>query len=1585
MNSSELGAFLSRISYRSGKLTGHQDVTNARSGKLTGHTDTSDARSGKLTGVILADDARSGKLTGHQDISDARSGKLTGHIDSSSARSGKIHGLSIDARSGKLTGHVDTSDARSGKLTGHTDSSDARSGKLTGHIDSSDARSGKLTGYIDTSDARSGKLTGHLDISDARSGKLTGHIDISDARSGKLTGHIDASDARSGKLTGSAGATDVENARSGKLTGHIDTSDARSGKVTGHIDTSDARSGKLTGYIDASDARSGKLTGHIDSSSARSGKITGTPNAVPGDFFIARNNAETDTLTTSNLDATWDTNVDSSGTSIAHTASSADFTLAAGKYLVLYGESFSTTDTTAGERIEVQGRLTLDGTQQDAGASWGYIPKIGNALETAPFAGTIIDVPSINTVLNTRFFRTDDSTVGDPTRQPDWSGVQIYTLDHNWNYARYEVTSNRDGPNSNDSWADFSWDNNIEQDTGFSRSGADITLTDAGKYLVCLSIPIQGEGSVLQESRIRLMYNDVEVEGTRAYTYIKNIDGCTDGCISYVGMVRATGTSQVLKVQIQGTAGHGAGTEGTILDGGTIQLLQLPETARTIFLEATTGDFNPNGWTAFDWDSEAQVNGGTFNWDSTPDADNIDVLRAGDYLFFGCQSATDNAGGRLLPSIQIAVGDTRKSYVTHTAYNRGASSADNPAVNLGALLPGLTNTDIVQIYNNRLGNINAITCDNGALQGLNLNSLFLDTDSRSGKLTGYIDTSDARSGKVTGHTDSSDARSGKLTGHVDSSDARSGKLTGHVDASDARSGKITGTDTGTLATDARSGKLTGHIDTSDARSGKLTGYIDTSDARSGKLTGHVDASDSRSGKLTGHVDASNARSGKLTGYIDVSDARSGKLTGHVDASDARSGKLTGHIDSSDARSGKIHGLSVDARSGKLTGHIDSSDARSGKLTGHTDSSDARSGKLTGHVDSSDARSGKLTGHVDASDARSGKITGYIDASDARSGKITGTDTGTLATDARSGKLTGHVDASDARSSKLTGHVDSSDARSGKLTGHVDAPDARSGKLTGHTDVTNARSGKLTGHVDASDARSGKLTGHVDASDARSGKLTGHVDASDARSGKITGGIISVNSRSGKLHGYADIGNARSGKITGYIDSSSARSGKVTGPAYSRRSGKITGTGGDVSSSRSGKIEGARGVACTTSGIVANRDGYIHGLSTLSYADAGDASNRTPYNALASNIAGGSYDWIQEFNPIASWARYRAFLSFNTQGQLNGALGHVESVTLKMYMNDVRSHDVGNGSWKGDYDIRIYTVSGAARNQPTSSTYGWGDSVTVVPAGDEVDDWLEITEPWEVAKHYKYSDHAAGAASTVTEGDGNVVRYYDGYLSVEIPSKYINNAGESHFIIAFPDEINEVDPRNDEITNQDVHTYANYSSIEDADVLRRPTLEVKHCIFYGAPYMGDLRIHDLSVNRAIQAHLDQNLTFSGTYIMDGYPEDEREFRENRNIALEHVNTVEDSAEITKGLNSMDRLFAIDVVCKRKGELDDLTSLISTRLRNSLPIWDFNYGFTNPPEIGRLRIEDIDIVGLQPILGAKYHNLITFSAVVLRSGV
>lgn len=442
------------------------------------------------------------------------------------------------------------------------------------------------------------------------------------------------------------------------------------------------------------------------------------------EYLIMRNDTETDILPNvgSVLNSTWDTEVSTLGTSITYSAG--EFQLDIGKYLVMYSERWDTADTTNNTRVEIQGRVFFNNATSSVGAAQCFIRKSSGQQECIVAGAGIFDVTSDNTPLEILFYGTQDHNTGLPSRVPDWGGVQIIKLPNDLNYARYSRDTTVAANTSQSVWADVTWESNDEEDAGFSRSGADITITNAGRYLYAYSMPISHtSASSRTEYNARITLDDVEVTGTRGSTYMRGSDGARDGVLNSVGIIDVA-TNDVLTVENL----ERAGTASTFGSEINLQLVQLPSDAKTFIREATTGDHNPSTLTEFAWDTNPYIDTDTFTVTSVTDTvTEVDV--AGDYLFFFNQASNDSAGSqRMYPTGRLSVDDVIVTYMADGTYIRNSGTADDGAVKGGVFVPNMTVGQNVSVENIALGASGTGEVDFGAFSGLRMDTLFVESD-----------------------------------------------------------------------------------------------------------------------------------------------------------------------------------------------------------------------------------------------------------------------------------------------------------------------------------------------------------------------------------------------------------------------------------------------------------------------------------------------------------------------------------------------------------------------------------------------------------------------------------------------------------------------------------------------------------------------------------------------------------------------------------------------------------------------------------------------------------------------------------------
>ncbi len=445
-------------------------------------------------------------------------------------------------------------------------------------------------------------------------------------------------------------------------------------------------------------------------------KFVPAPPTQANTSYMIRKNASdgSTTVTTSNADLAWDTEVNSNGSDITY--SGGTFTLVtAGHYLILSSELWATTSTTNNERKEIQGRLMIGGTESIYGVSQGFIRQSGGSQEAAPSIGTIINTTSASVALLTRYFRTDNSTTGAPNRVVEKGGIHLMKLDDAWNYGRYRNSASQNF-GTDDVFVDVTLDTSDEEDTGFSRSGNSITITNAGRYLVCYSAKSTNTSANTRTAvTMRIDVGGTPYDESQTYTYIRGSDSCNDGAQSWIGVMDFA-ASDVVKLQVMPD-----GDVGGVLDEANITLVQLPTGNETFIVEATTGNFNTVA-TDFAWDTQPHLDAAAFTY--TNGNSNVDVDNDGDYLIFGNQFTNAGTIARAVPALQMKAAGSVLNGMS-TTYNRNTVGILDAGINIGAIVPGIFADESLIAFNDRQGTASgSIVCQAGQFSGIRLDSIF---------------------------------------------------------------------------------------------------------------------------------------------------------------------------------------------------------------------------------------------------------------------------------------------------------------------------------------------------------------------------------------------------------------------------------------------------------------------------------------------------------------------------------------------------------------------------------------------------------------------------------------------------------------------------------------------------------------------------------------------------------------------------------------------------------------------------------------------------------------------------------------------
>lgn len=426
-----------------------------------------------------------------------------------------------------------------------------------------------------------------------------------------------------------------------------------------------------------------------------------------GDLLILKNGSDTSAApNASTIDLLWDTVVQGFGLSSGNASITGRIPLAAGRYLVMYSEYFTTTNTINNERIELQGEIHTTGGGLQGGFGQGYIRKISGDQDAAVRGSMILDLASPDDVF-IRIERTDDSTSGTVNRVPNRGQLVILQLDTSHAFGLYSKTVAQNLTGTVASTVTFPTTD--IQDNGFNIANDVVTIANAGRYLVTYSIDIS-ETTTDREDIISYLRNaGIELTGTRGYCYLRGSDGAQDGAVTWIGIIDLpAGATIDLQAQCPTSA-------TIIMHQAALQFWQLPASADTIIMEATNGNYNTNG--NFQFDTVEHIDTNEFTASGATDTITLDNGNA--FLAFATlsQLAPDTVQ-RGVPRLQFELGGSLIEGVADV-YHRNSGGTGAVAVTAasgffadGSGLPlslNITATAATGTMNNDLGQFSVLS------------------------------------------------------------------------------------------------------------------------------------------------------------------------------------------------------------------------------------------------------------------------------------------------------------------------------------------------------------------------------------------------------------------------------------------------------------------------------------------------------------------------------------------------------------------------------------------------------------------------------------------------------------------------------------------------------------------------------------------------------------------------------------------------------------------------------------------------------------------------------------------------------------
>jgi len=443
-----------------------------------------------------------------------------------------------------------------------------------------------------------------------------------------------------------------------------------------------------------------------------------------GEIAIYSEATGTDVLTAADFTHDFDTNNREDAGSF--TRSGSDITLIrAGHYLAIYNARFNgAPQAGTEERVEIQSSLNLAGNSQSTGWSQGFIRRQQNHLDAITSGMAIIEA-SANDVLQLHSTRTDNTNVGSVTRFPNETAIQLVKLDDvNMSYARLSLAASQVGP-INATAVKVVYDTPDELDGGFSYGGGDLTLAEAGRYLVIANTYIDAPNNRIGFVQ-QLTLDGTAISGTRTTIYLRGSQSTQEGAAAIGTIIETTAANQALSVL--GELDGGAIAGSNYLAGRcALTVVKLPSVAAgTVALDpdfirlSHNASQNVNTTADLIFDTQLEV---TADFTHAANDSAITVATGGDYLFLGSYYGADDGAARGLANPGWSLNDVRLNRGQSGRYTRNTGPPEFGNT-LGLVASNLASSDQIKMVTRALAAGGTNNANPVALQGVRLSSLF---------------------------------------------------------------------------------------------------------------------------------------------------------------------------------------------------------------------------------------------------------------------------------------------------------------------------------------------------------------------------------------------------------------------------------------------------------------------------------------------------------------------------------------------------------------------------------------------------------------------------------------------------------------------------------------------------------------------------------------------------------------------------------------------------------------------------------------------------------------------------------------------
>lgn len=265
----------------------------------------------------------------------------------------------------------------------------------------------------------------------------------------------------------------------------------------------------------------------------------------------------------------------------------------------------------------------------------------------------------------------------------------------------------------------LTWDTTVVEGAGFSISGSDVTLSEAGHYLVLYNAGYEStSGTGRSEVQARIDQNGTDLPVGRSTCYFSRQNGVDECWLSGAAVIETGGASQTVRVETYRTDSNSAGVQ-RMADQSALQVLRLEDSwAFARYQEAGGGQsITGAGFASVDLDTNDEEDLGF-----TRVGNSITIANAGNYLVTYNVHMVDSSSGRRGNEFRLTVGGTEVEGTRTSAYLRGSDSAQDHVASFVGIV-NATALDALVLE----GRCNSASCSgqtvNGGTTGLTIAAL----------------------------------------------------------------------------------------------------------------------------------------------------------------------------------------------------------------------------------------------------------------------------------------------------------------------------------------------------------------------------------------------------------------------------------------------------------------------------------------------------------------------------------------------------------------------------------------------------------------------------------------------------------------------------------------------------------------------------------------------------------------------------------------------------------------------------------------------------------------------------------------------